>query len=199
MKVRQAIEQYVEQLPPATTADRRQLVQVALGTLLGPAMDEPVTAITPLRLVLLGGELKSRVSPKTGRPLAVSTFRRYVLVGQEFWSWASARWPRPAKQPGQPAATQEPGSGQHLGDLIRILRTDAGLTRQQLGEGTRVGAIALKRIETRRARPTQRQLDMLLKAPAMAGLLDWAKREGIAIDLAPGEDGIVPGEDGGST
>ncbi len=198
MKVRQAVEQYVEQLPPATTADRRQLVQVALGTLLEPAMDESVTSLTNLRMVLLAGELKAKTSPKTGRALAASTFRRYILIGQTFAAWAAEKWPRPAKQPGQPAATQEPGCGQHLGDLVRILRTDAGLTRQQLGEGTKVGAIALKRVETRRQRLTRHQLDLLLSAPAMVGLLAWAAKEGIAIDLAPEEDrGSSPREDDG--
>lgn len=202
MKVRQAIDHYIEQLPPTTTADRRQLVQVALGTLLGPALDEPVTALTNLRLVLLAGDLKARTSSKTGRPLAASTFRRYILIGQTFAAWASARWPRAAKQPGQPAAEQEPASKQHLGELIRILRTDAGLTRQQLGDST-IGAIVLKRVETGRQRLNKKQLDKLLTAPCMDRLLDWAAREGMGgllawaeVDLSPGEDGGAQGEDG---
>lgn len=197
--VRHAVAQYVEQLPPATTADRVQLVQVALDALLGPALDEPITALTNLRLVLLAGELKMRVSPKTGRPLAASTFRRYMLVGQTFTAWAAQKWPRAARQPGQPAAEGGASSGQHLGELIRLLRTDAGLTRQQLGEDTRVGAIVVKRVELGQQRLTRRQLDLLLAAPCMSGLIAWAEREGVPVELATGDVGVVSGEDGGST
>lgn len=196
--VRHAVAQYVEHLTPGTPADKLQVVGAALAALLQPAMEERVDTLTPMRLLVLGGELKSRVSPKTGRPLAASTFRRYVLAAQEFYAWAAQKWPRPAKQPGQPAATQEPGSGQHLGDLIRILRTDAGLTRQQLGEATKLGEVLIKRVETRRQRLTRRQLDRLTSVQAMAGLLDWAAREVAAIDLAPEEDGgTSPREDDG--
>lgn len=195
--VRHAVEEYVEHLTPGTTADRRQVVLVALQTLLEPAMDEPATALTNLRMVLLAGELKGRTSPKTGRPLAASTFRKYVLVGQTFAAWAAQKWPRAARQPGAPAAEQGgPGSKQHLGELIRLLRTDAGLTRQQLGEATRLGAIIVKRVELGQQRLTRRQLDLLLAAPAMAGLLAWAAREGVPVDLAPGDAGDVPGEGG---
>lgn len=197
--VRKAVAAYVEHLTAAeVTADKLQVLGAALHALLEPAMEEPVTAITPLRLMQLGGELKAKVSPKTGRPLAASTFRRYVLAAQEFYAWCSTRWPRAARQPGQPAAEQEPGSGQHLGELIRILRTDAGITRDQLGEGTRLGVIVIKRVETGRQRLTRRQLDLLLAAPSMAGLLAWAEREGVPVDLAPGNAGDVPGKDGGS-
>lgn len=195
--VREAVAAYVEHLTPGTTADKLQVLGAALHALLEPAMEEPVTAITPLRLVLLGGELKAKTSPKTSRPLAVSTFRRYVLAAQEFYAWASARWPRQVERgPSAPAATQEPGSKQHLGELIRLLRTDAGLTRVQLGETTRLGAIVVKRVELGQQRLTRRQLDLLLNAPAMAGLLDWAEREGVPVELAGEDVGDVPGEGG---
>lgn len=197
--VRHAVAQYVEHLTAAEApADRRQLVLVALQTLLEPALEEPVTALTNLRLVLLSGELKVKTSPKTGRPLAASTFRKYVLVGQTFAAWAAQKWPRPARRPGAPAATQDTGSGQHLGELIRLLRTDAGLTRVQLGETTRLGAIVVKRVELGQQRLTRRQLDLLLQAPAMAGLLAWAEREGVPVELATGDVGVVSGEDGGN-
>lgn len=198
--VRAATAAYLDQLAPTLNPEQLQVAGAALAALLQPALDERVDTLTPMRLLVLAGELKMRVSPKTGRPLAESTFRRYILIGQTFAAWAAQKWPRPAKQPGQPAATQEPGSGQHLGDLVRILRTDAGLTRQQLGEDTSLGAIVVKRVELGQQRLTRRQLDMLLKAPCMTALLDWAAREGIAIDLAPEEDGgTTPREDGGST
>ena len=185
--VREAVASYLEQLPPTTPPEQRQVVGAALSALLEPALDEPVTAITPLRLMLLGGELRARTSPKTGRPLADGTFRRYVLAAQAFYGWASNRWPRPAAEPEQPGR-------RHLGSLIRDLRAAAGLTRQELGDST-VGLIVLKRVETGRQRLTQRQLDLLLQAPCMEGLLAWAEREGVPVDLAPetGTDGTGTG------
>lgn len=183
--VRIAVDTYIEEMAAKTTPDKLQVASAALDALLEPAMDEPVTNLTPLRLVVLGGELKAKTSPKTGRPLASSTFRRYVLIGQEFWTWASTRWPRPAKDPA-PAA--EGAQQQHLGELVRILRVDAGLTRQQIGEDTRLGAILIKRVELGQQRLTKRQLDLLLQAPCMAGLLAWAEREGVKVELAEGGD-----------
>lgn len=182
--VREAVASYLEEKQPALTPDKLQVVSAALGALLQPAYDERVDTITPFRLVVLGGTLKATVSPKTGRPLASSTFRRYVLAGQEFWSWAAQKWPRAPKQPGAPAA--EPGSEKHLGELVRILRVDAGLTRAQLGAETKVGEVAIKNIETGRQRLTRQQLDLLLTAPCMAGLIQWAEREGVKVELAEG-------------
>ena len=95
--VKAATTAYVEQLPAAMTADHKRIVQVALTALLEPALDEPVTNLTPHRLALLGGTLKGRTSPKTGRPLAAATFRRYVLAAQEFYAWCAVRWPRGAE------------------------------------------------------------------------------------------------------
>lgn len=197
--VREAVAQYVEHLTAAEVpADKLQVLGAALHALLDPAMDERVDTLTPFRLVVLGGELKGRTSPKTGRPLAASTFRRYILAAQEFYAWCSTRWPRAARQPGQPAAEQEPGSGQHLGELVRLLRTDAGLTRVQLGETTRLGAIVVKRVELGQQRLTRRQLDLLLQAPAMAGLLAWAEREGVPVELAGESPGTGSDEEVGT-
>lgn len=72
---------------------------------------------------------------------------------------------------------------QHLGHLIRLLRTDAGLTRAQLGAGTKLGAATIKSIELSRRQLTKSQLDALLRAPCMDRLLEWAKVEGITVEL----------------
>lgn len=193
--IRKAVAQYIEHLTAGgSSPDRVLLVAVALHALFEPAMEECVHRLTPLRLVLLGGLLKQRVSPKTGRQLAASTFRRYMLLGQPFAEWCTTRWLPAADGPAEQQGTGSTGkrSGQHLGDLIRILRTDAGLARSQLGDGTRIGALALKRIELGRQRPTRSQLDRLLAVPAMAGLLAWAQKESIPIELAP----ELPGDSG---
>lgn len=182
--VREAVAAYLEHL----TTDKRQVVAVALGTPLESVLGEPVTSLSNLRLVLLVDELKGRTSLKMGCRLADSTFRKYVLARQLFWSWCSTRWPRPAKDPGQAAAAEPgaaagegPSAGPRLDELIRVLRTDAGLTRQQLGAERKVGEVALKRVELGQQHLSQRQLDQLLTAPCMAGLLAWAEREGIRV------------------
>ena len=208
--VRQAISSYLEHLTATeATADRRQVVAVALATLLEPVLDEPIGTLTNLRLVLLCGEIKGRISPKTGRPLATSTFRRYVLAGQEFYIWAAQKWPRAVGGPSAAPAQLGPGGHsakpegghsaapqQHLGELIRLLRTGANLTRQQLGTETKLGEMAIKNIELRRRLPTRRQLDRLTAAPCMARLLAWAEREGIPIELAPDNAGTGSGSGG---
>lgn len=191
--VRQAIDTYLEEKKEALNPEQLQVVAAALLALLGPAMEARVDTLTPMRLLVLGGLLKTRVSPKTGQLLASSTSRRYVLIGQLFWSWSSARWPRPAAAgpsaavSGGPIAPAAEGPGdkprQHLGELIRLLRVDAGLTRQQLGNGTKLGEVEIKNIEMRRRLPTRQQLDRLTAVPAMQGLLAWAAREGVPVEV----------------
>lgn len=85
----------------------------------------------------------------------------------------------------------------HLGEVVRVLRQAAGLTRMQLGRGTKLGEHTVKAIEMRRHLPTRAQLDRLLAAPAMADLLALCDLEGVKVDLAPGDVGNVPGEDDG--
>ena len=178
--VRHAVTAYLEELSPTTAPDKLQVIGAALAALLGPALDEPVDALTPLRLVLLGGDLKGRVSPKTGRTLAASTFRRYVLAAQAFAAWAATRWP-PAPAAAQPPAprTDSPTSPTSLGALVRILRTDAGLSRADLAAQARIAEPVLKLVELGKRTLTRNQLDRLAAAPAMAALLGWAAREGV--------------------
>lgn len=66
-----------------------------------------------------------------------------------------------------------------------MLRQAAGLTRIQLGEGTRLGVLALRNIELRRSLPSREQLDLLLTAPAMADLIAMCELEGVPVELAP--------------
>ncbi len=81
-----------------------------------------------------------------------------------------------------------------MGEVVRVLRQAAGLTRMQLGQGTKVGTLALRDIELRRRLPTRAQLDQLLKAPAMADLIALCELEGVPVELAPGP-GSNPGGD----
>lgn len=193
--VRHAVTEYLDQLAATTAPDKVQVVGAALAALLGPALDEPVAALSNLRLVLLGGELKARTSPRTGRTLAASTFRRYVLAGQAFASWAATRWP-PAVPPAPAVAAQVPpgqGPGQHIGALVRVLRTDAGLSRAELAAQARIAEPELKLVELGKRTLTRQQLGRLTAAPAMARLLEWAAREGVEMprSLGVGTEGAV--------
>ena len=185
--VREAVTAYLDQQAAAQPPDKLQVIAAALAALLGPALDEPVGAITPLRLVLLGGELKGKVSPRTGRTLAASTFRRYVLAGQAFASWAATRWPPAPAAAGQvPPGPGGLGPGGHLGELIRVLRTDAGMSRADLAAQARIAEPELKLIELGRRALTRQQLGRLTAAPAMARLLEWAAREGVEMPRSLG-------------
>lgn len=184
--VREAVAQYLQEKRATLKPDSLHIVEVALQAILSRDLDEPTTALSSIRIVVLSGLLRAKVSPQTGRKLSGSTFRRYLGATRQFVAWAAARWPPAAGGPNGPTQQHAGGSQQHrIGDLIRILRTDAGLTRRQLGDGTKVGAPALKSIELRRRLPTQAQLDQLLQAPAMAGLLAWAEKEGVSVEVAP--------------
>lgn len=194
--VREAIEDYIQHKETeGSSPERLNLLRVALLALFEPAMDEPAGTLTPLRVVLLGGQLRQGTRPQTGRQLATSTFKTYLLIARTFVAWCSTRWPQTAEKPGGDQAEPGKRSKQHLGELIRLLRTDAGLTRQQLGNGTRLGEMAIKNIELRRRLPTRAQLDLLLKAPAMDRLLAWAERERIPVELAPDYGGDEPAGD----
>lgn len=91
----------------------------------------------------------------------------------------------------------------HMGEVVRVLRQAAGLTRMQLGEGTKVGVLALRDIELRRRLPTRAQMDQLLTAPAMENLLALCDLEGVKVEIAedpPGTgSGPMSGTDPGGT
>lgn len=192
--VREAIEEYIQHKETeGSSPERLNLLRVGLLALFEPAMDEPAGTLTPLRVVMLGGQLRQGTRPQTGRQIATSTFKTYLVIGRIFVTWCSTRWPPTVETPAGGEPDQR--TKQHLGELIRLLRTDAGLTRQQLGNGTKLGEMAIKNIELRRRLPTRAQLDLLLKAPAMDRLLAWAEREGIPVELAPDHGGDEPGAD----
>lgn len=73
----------------------------------------------------------------------------------------------------------------HLGELVRLLREAAGLTRRQLGDAIGLSAMTLTNLEFQRNLPTRDTMDRLLAHPSMARLVEWALNEGIAIELRP--------------
>lgn len=76
-------------------------------------------------------------------------------------------------------------SKRHLGDLARLLREAAGLTRKQLAAEVGLSDMSLLNLEFSRRLPTKDTLDRLLAHPALAKLVEMALAEGIAVQLRP--------------
>jgi hypothetical protein len=182
--IRAAVEKYLK--TPESTKHRR----IALLALLGPVLDEPIETLTDERVGELAKALHEKPSPRTGHPYAENTQRQHLDVMRKFRRWCAFRGLlKPA--PADPTAGGAPTPAQpkrHLGDLIRDLRDGAGLTRMQLGRGTKLDAHTIRNIEHGRYRPTRAQLDKLLRAPAMDGLLEMAEREGIKVEFGDSAD-----------
>lgn len=77
----------------------------------------------------------------------------------------------------------------HLGELARLLREAAGLTRRELGEQVGIEPTTLRNFEIAKHLPTRTTLNRLLLHPAMRGLVEWALKEGIALPADDEPDG----------
>jgi len=84
-----------------------------------------------------------------------------------------------------------PDKRRSLGDLLRHLRCQCGLTRRQVGALAQLPDSVIRLIEIGRFRPTRLQVERLLLVPQMtwAALLLLCEHEGIALDLAPEPNG----------
>lgn len=120
----------------------------------------------------------------------------HAACNGSLWAVDAAGW-----ETGEPYVPAEPAQPRfaHLGRLVIYLRTAAGLSRIQLGRGTTLGAHTIKALESGRVRLTQAQLDKLLRAPAMSGLLELAEREGVEVELVPEPEGGGAGGVAGGT
>lgn len=79
----------------------------------------------------------------------------------------------------------------HLGELARLLREAAGLTRRELGEQVDLSVETLRNFETAKHLPTLTTLNRLIPHPAMRGLVEWALAEGVAMPAPPEPDGAA--------
>lgn len=81
------------------------------------------------------------------------------------------------------------GRRRHLGELARQLREAAGLTRKQLAAEVGLSDMSILNFEFSRRLPTPDTLDRLLQHPAMAGLIELALVEGVAMPAPEEPDG----------
>ena len=77
---------------------------------------------------------------------------------------------------------------EHLGELVRQLRQDAGILRRDLAKQTGLSLQTLGRFETGRMNLRRAQLLRLLRHPCMARLPDRAKAAGLLLGL--GNNGL---------
>jgi len=84
-----------------------------------------------------------------------------------------------------------PRAKRHLGELARLLREAAGLTRKRLAADVGLSDMSILNFEFSRRLPTPDTLNRLLAHPAMARLVEMALREGIAWPSPDETDGAA--------
>lgn len=97
---------------------------------------------------------------------------------------------------GEVDGQQEPGVGRHIGDFIRDLRRNAGVSLRQLAERAGVSNPYLSQVERGLRKPSAEVLQQIATAlrvstPVMylrAGLLDAKDREGVLAAIAADPD-----------
>lgn len=97
--IRKAGSVYIEQQAATLAPDKFQVLGAVLATLLGPALAQPIAALTPLRFVLLSGLLKARICSRTGRQFAASTFMRYTRIAEPVLKQIELRRRLPMRRP----------------------------------------------------------------------------------------------------
>ncbi len=189
MKVIDEIAEYLaHKTAQGLTPHSVHLCEQALLALLGPALDDEGVSLTPARMIELGGQLRQRPSPRTGRPLTEGTLRNYLAVCRAFVLWRSLRKsslgpsiaePHPAASP-IPEADDCSNESNRLGELARRLREATGLERQELAAQTVLTTTTVRHLEHGRD-TTPEAWRALIGHPAMEGLREIAKQEGIAL------------------
>ena len=77
--------------------------------------------------------------------------------------------------------TAPPGPFTHLGQIVRWLREEAGLTRSQMEAQTGISAPTIRNIEKNRHKLTAATMRKLLAHPAMAALPARAREAGLPL------------------
>ena len=81
--------------------------------------------------------------------------------------------------------TAHPWPFTHLGQIVRWLREEAGLTRSQMEAQTGISAPTIRNIEKNRHKLTAATLRKLLAHPAMVTLSARAQAAGLPLGLGP--------------
>lgn len=187
MKVREAVAKYL-----AHQRDVLRLEESAVGTVrhallvvLNSVLGDPLGTLTAERVAHLRGELADQRGIGSDALLLDFTQRMYLATAVVFLRFCTEQgWA--AADLATALATRGPAGDRplHAGELARRLREAAGLTRRQLATGVGIPHECIQSFEAGRYRPTPWMLRRLLRAPAMAGLLEWTEREGLTIEVA---------------
>ncbi len=181
MTIQEAIHGYL-------TSRREQGLQQSTIELRGAALRLVCKTVLGEQLAILThaqvAELRARLWRMAGAhagPLVARTIERHWRTLREFVRWCVAKrllnkdplGPRPVE---------------HLGELVRQLRQDAGILRRDLASAIGLSLQTLGRFETGRLGLTRAQLLRLLRHPCMARLPDRAKAAGLLLGL--GNNGL---------
>ena len=194
MTIREEIAEFLAfKMAQGLTPHSVHLIEQALTSLLGHALDDDGDSLTPERMIELGGELRKRPSPRTDKPLAEGTLKTYLAACRRFIRWRTLRRlphdrvnPKPS-----PSATADPAAEPsraplHPGELVRRLREAQGLKRSEMTAQTGLTANEIRGLEMGRdsAPKTWRAL---LGHPAMHSLPGLAQKAGLTL---PSEDPV---------
>ena len=175
MTIAEAIDLYAAELRPRLA----EVVRRTLHRFFDSVLAENVAILTAAQINELRARLGRRGGPR--KPLASGARDLHWRTARTFITWCVAH--RVLNT--DPCA---PRRAQHLGDLVRRLREDAGLLRRELAEQTGLALETLQRFETARLSLSRQELLGLLLHPSMATLPDRAKESGLSLGL--GNNGV---------
>lgn len=157
-----------------------QTIRRRLHTFFEPVLTEHLAILTADQV----NELRARLGRQQGRrsqPLLGSTRELYWRTSRDFLLWC-------VQQRLLTTNPLEPRLPRHLGEVVRRLRQEAGLSHQDLAEQTELPLGTLRSFESSRASLRREELLRLLHHPEMARLPDEAKAAGIPLGL--GNNGV---------
>ena len=174
MTIEEAIERYVAVLRPS----RARGVRTTLHRFFEAVLSENVAILTAAQVK----ELRARLVRRGGlcEPLTDRARDLHWRTGRRFLTWCVE----------QHLLTTDPLAlrpAQHIGELVRRLRENAGIFRRALARQTGLARTTLLHFETGRVPLTRDLLLRLLRHPSMAALPDEAKKAGL--DLGLGNNG----------
>ena len=175
MTIAEAIELYVAELRPRLAEGVRRTLQRFFDSVLA----ENVAILTAAQISELRARLGRRGGPR--KPLAGGARDLHWRTARTFITWC-------VKQRVLNTDPCAPRQAQHLGDLVRRLREDAGLLRRELAEQTGLTIATLQSFETNRVSLSREDLLRLLLHSSMATLPERAKESGLSLGL--GNNGV---------
>ena len=175
MTIAEAIDLYVAALRPPLAEVVRSTLHFFFDSLLA----ENVAILTAAQLRELRARLGRRGGPR--QPLASGARDLHWRTARTFIAWCVEQRLLNTDPCASPKA-------QHLGELVRRLREDAGILRRDLAQQTGLSLATLQRFETSRLSLSRQDLLRLLLHPSMSTLPERAKEAGLS--LGQGNNGV---------